>query len=118
MSTMVENVIVAGSENRPPMLERSQYDLWQSRMRLYIRGKEHGKQLLESVEKGPFQFGTIHVPGTTTIPAGTRDATLDDLTPEEKIREACDIKATNIILQGLPHDVYSLVNHHADAKEL
>ncbi|GJZ04350.1 hypothetical protein Tco_0537625 [Tanacetum coccineum] len=30
MSTMVENVIVAGVENRPPMLERSQYDSWQS----------------------------------------------------------------------------------------
>ncbi|GKB77141.1 hypothetical protein Tco_0944036 [Tanacetum coccineum] len=91
MSTMAENVIAAGSENRPPMLERSQYDSWQSRMRLYIRGKEH---------------------------ATTRERTLDDLTPEEKISEACDIKPTNIILQGLPPDVYSLMNHHTDAKEL
>nr|GEZ19723.1 retrovirus-related Pol polyprotein from transposon TNT 1-94 [Tanacetum cinerariifolium] len=30
----------------------------------------------------------------------------------------CDLKATNIILQGLPYDIYSLVNHHIVAKDL
>ncbi|GKB18244.1 hypothetical protein Tco_0852167 [Tanacetum coccineum] len=30
----------------------------------------------------------------------------------------CDMKATNIILQGLPTDIYSLVNHHRVAKDL
>ncbi|GJX53265.1 hypothetical protein Tco_0281634 [Tanacetum coccineum] len=30
----------------------------------------------------------------------------------------CDLKATNIVLQGLPPDVYSLVNHHKVAKEI
>ncbi|GJW35587.1 hypothetical protein Tco_0058507 [Tanacetum coccineum] len=85
------------------MLQRSEYDSWQSRMLLYIQGKEHGKQLLESVEKGPFQFGTIVVPGTTTLLATTRERTLDDLTPEEKIRQACDIKATNIVKMDDPN---------------
>ncbi|GJV83712.1 hypothetical protein Tco_1523610 [Tanacetum coccineum] len=49
MSTMVENVIAVEADNRPPMLEKSQYNSWQSRMKLYIRGKEHGKDLLDSV---------------------------------------------------------------------
>ncbi|GKC60423.1 hypothetical protein Tco_1088021 [Tanacetum coccineum] len=30
----------------------------------------------------------------------------------------CDMKATNIILQGLLADIYSLVNHHRVAKDL
>ncbi|GJT41979.1 integrase, catalytic region, zinc finger, CCHC-type containing protein [Tanacetum coccineum] len=30
----------------------------------------------------------------------------------------CDRKATNIILQGLPADIYSLMNHHRVAKDL
>ncbi|GJV94134.1 hypothetical protein Tco_1541947 [Tanacetum coccineum] len=30
----------------------------------------------------------------------------------------CDMKETNIILQGLPIDIYSLVNHHRVAKDL
>nr|GEU30167.1 hypothetical protein [Tanacetum cinerariifolium] len=56
--------------------------------------------------------------GTATSPTTTRETTLDDLTPEEKIREACDIKETNIVLQGLPPDLYSLVNHHKVAKDI
>ncbi|GKA82819.1 hypothetical protein Tco_0789567, partial [Tanacetum coccineum] len=36
----------------------------------------------------------------------------------KKIQADCDLKATNIILQGLPSDVYSLVNHHIVAKDL
>ncbi|GJW30365.1 hypothetical protein Tco_0047240 [Tanacetum coccineum] len=108
MSTMVENVIAAGADNRPPMLERSQYDSWQSSMLLYIQGKEHGKKFLHSVQNGPFQFGTIDILATPTTPASTRVRTIDDLTDEEKIREACDIRPTNIVLQGLPPDIYIL----------
>ncbi|GKD22399.1 integrase, catalytic region, zinc finger, CCHC-type containing protein [Tanacetum coccineum] len=37
---------------------------------------------------------------------------------ESKIQADCDMKATNIILQGLPADIYSLVNHHRVAKDL
>ncbi|GKC94969.1 hypothetical protein Tco_1160411 [Tanacetum coccineum] len=118
MSTILENVIAAGAENRPPMLESSQYDSWKSRMLLYIRGKEHGKKLIDSVKNGPFQFGTVEVPATPNKPASTRERTMDDLTPEEKIRESYDIRATNIILQGLPPDVYTHVNHHTVAKKI
>ncbi|GJV36814.1 retrovirus-related pol polyprotein from transposon TNT 1-94 [Tanacetum coccineum] len=99
MSTILENVIAAGAENRPPMLEY--HNSWKSRMLLYIRGKEHGKKLIDSVKNGPFQFGTVEVPATPTTPASKRFRTMDDLTEAEKICEACDIRATNIILQGL-----------------
>ncbi|GJU40796.1 hypothetical protein Tco_1193753 [Tanacetum coccineum] len=37
MSTMLENVIAAGANNRHPMLEKSEYNSWQSPMLLYIR---------------------------------------------------------------------------------
>ncbi|GJY90789.1 hypothetical protein Tco_0505985 [Tanacetum coccineum] len=36
MATMAENVLAAGAENRPPMLEKGGYDTWQSRILLYI----------------------------------------------------------------------------------
>ncbi|GJS62948.1 hypothetical protein Tco_0677512 [Tanacetum coccineum] len=93
MSTMAENVISVGAANRPPMLERSQYDSWKSRMLLYIRA-------------------------TPTTPASTRVRTIDDLTEAEKIHEAYDIRATNIVLQGLLPDVYTLVKHHTVFKEI
>ncbi|GJX02927.1 retrovirus-related pol polyprotein from transposon TNT 1-94 [Tanacetum coccineum] len=34
--------IVVDADNRPPMLEKSMYNSWESRMRLYIKGKENG----------------------------------------------------------------------------
>ncbi|GKA54372.1 hypothetical protein Tco_0753321 [Tanacetum coccineum] len=118
MSMMAENVIATRADNRPSMLEKSQYNTWQSRMKLYIRGKEHGKDILNSVLNGPFKYGTVEVPGTPTTVAYMRERTYEDLTDKEKIHKECDIRATNIVLQGLPPDVYTLVNHHTVAKEI
>ncbi|GKC93610.1 retrovirus-related pol polyprotein from transposon TNT 1-94 [Tanacetum coccineum] len=41
-----------------------------------------------------------------------------ELSAAEKIQADYDMKATNIILQGLPAEIYSLVNHHRVAKDL
>ncbi|GJR72049.1 hypothetical protein Tco_0084414 [Tanacetum coccineum] len=41
-----------------------------------------------------------------------------DLSQDEKDRYNADIRATNIILQGLPKDIYSLINHYTDAKDI
>nr|GFA00849.1 hypothetical protein [Tanacetum cinerariifolium] len=41
MTTLAEHIIVAGAENDPPMLEKSMYDSWASRIRLFIKGKKH-----------------------------------------------------------------------------
>ncbi|GJY06674.1 hypothetical protein Tco_0373728 [Tanacetum coccineum] len=35
-----------------------------------------------------------------------------ELTPADAIQADCDAKATNIILQGLPPEVYALVSNH------
>nr|GEV40971.1 Gag-Pol polyprotein [Tanacetum cinerariifolium] len=37
---------------------------------------------------------------------------------EEKDRYNADIRATNILLQGLPKDIYTLINHYTDAKDI
>nr|GFB02773.1 integrase, catalytic region, zinc finger, CCHC-type, peptidase aspartic, catalytic [Tanacetum cinerariifolium] len=41
-----------------------------------------------------------------------------DLSPEEKERYNADIRATNILLQGLPKDIYTLINCYTDAKDI
>nr|GEU91239.1 hypothetical protein [Tanacetum cinerariifolium] len=41
-----------------------------------------------------------------------------DLSPKEKDRYNADIRATNILLQGLPKDIYTLINHYTDAKDI
>ncbi|GJV35286.1 putative reverse transcriptase domain-containing protein [Tanacetum coccineum] len=114
----IEHVIAIGTDNYPPMLDKSQYNSWLNHMLLYIKGKENGKQLYDSVINRPFHYGKIEIHATPTTLASTRDRTYKDLTETEKIREVCDIRATNIVLQGLPSDVYSLVNHHIVSKEI
>ncbi|GJT52509.1 retrovirus-related pol polyprotein from transposon TNT 1-94 [Tanacetum coccineum] len=95
-----ENVIVAGADNRPPMLDKTNYSSWASRMLMYIKGKPNGKLLVDYVLNGPFQYRTIVEPGTKTTPATVRARTYTDLIDEEKLRESVDITTTNIVLQG------------------
>nr|GEZ30525.1 reverse transcriptase domain-containing protein [Tanacetum cinerariifolium] len=57
-------------------------------------------------------------PRNETTQATIRTRTYADLTYEEKIRESVDIKATKIVLQGLPQDIYNLVNHNEDAMHI
>ncbi|GJX26772.1 hypothetical protein Tco_0233068 [Tanacetum coccineum] len=47
-----------------------------------------------------------------------QDRVFTDLTPEEKERFKADIRATNILLQGLPKDICTLINHYTDAKDI
>ncbi|GKA05856.1 hypothetical protein Tco_0684976 [Tanacetum coccineum] len=63
---MAENVLAAGAENSPPMLEKGDYDTWQSRILLYIKGKENGEMLLDLIHSGPFQFKEITILTTET----------------------------------------------------
>ncbi|GJT24759.1 hypothetical protein Tco_0881774 [Tanacetum coccineum] len=89
MSTLAEFMIVTGADNRPPMLDKTMYDSWESRMELFIEGKENGRIMLNPVKNGPLIWPT-----------------------------EVDEQAANLVFQGLPPDVYSLVNHHRVAKDI
>ncbi|GKE31234.1 hypothetical protein Tco_1450556, partial [Tanacetum coccineum] len=69
------------------------YDTWQSRILLFIEGKEHGEMLLDFIFSWQFEFKEITIPTYVEMgkPAEIRVQTLNDLTPEEKIRKECDI---------------------------
>ncbi|GJV18831.1 hypothetical protein Tco_1367851 [Tanacetum coccineum] len=45
--SLAQNVIVVGADNRPPMLDKTNYSSWESRMVLYIRDEE---KIRESVD--------------------------------------------------------------------
>nr|GFA22131.1 hypothetical protein [Tanacetum cinerariifolium] len=47
-----------------------------------------------------------------------RPRVYSDLSPDDKERYNADIRATNILLQGLPKDIYTLINHYTDAKDI
>ncbi|GJT88739.1 hypothetical protein Tco_1070456 [Tanacetum coccineum] len=109
-NTLAEYMILSGADNRPPMLDKDLYDSWKSRMELYMQNREHRRMILESVEHGPLIWPTVEENDVI------RTKKYAELSAAKKIQADCDMKATNIILQGLPADIYSLVNHHRVAK--
>ncbi|GJT15460.1 hypothetical protein Tco_0874166 [Tanacetum coccineum] len=105
MTTLAKHIIIAGVENRPPMLEKSMYDSWSSRIRLFIKGKKHGRMMLDSIDNGPLVYLTVEENRQT------RPKKYSQLTEAQQLQDDCDVQATNIILHGFPPDVYALVNH-------
>nr|GFA67620.1 retrovirus-related Pol polyprotein from transposon TNT 1-94 [Tanacetum cinerariifolium]GFB78627.1 retrovirus-related Pol polyprotein from transposon TNT 1-94 [Tanacetum cinerariifolium] len=95
MANLSKDIQCAGSDTRPPMLDRTDFASWKQRIRLYCRGTEGAPHL------GP-----------------ERPRVYSDLSPEEKDRYNADIRAANILLQGLPKDIYTLINHYTDAKDI
>ncbi|GJV79952.1 hypothetical protein Tco_1515822 [Tanacetum coccineum] len=77
-----------GSNTRPPMLDRTDYESWSQRIRLYCRGKKNGLQILQSIDQGPFELGTTRDTLGTTSEGGVllrpeRPRTYDDLNDDE-----------------------------------
>ncbi|GKD98459.1 hypothetical protein Tco_1382356 [Tanacetum coccineum] len=112
MTTLADKSLLSGGDNKPPMLEKHLYDSWKSRMELYMLNRPHGRMILASVEKGPLVWPSITEDGVTRLKEYI------ELTPAEAIQADCDIKAINIILQGLPTEIYALVSQHRVAKDL
>ncbi|GKC57461.1 hypothetical protein Tco_1085059, partial [Tanacetum coccineum] len=60
----------------------------------------------------------ITVKDTDGVTEICRPQRLEDLAREDKLRYDNDIKAVNILLLGLPVDIYTLINHYQTAKEI
>ncbi|GJR30708.1 hypothetical protein Tco_1106940 [Tanacetum coccineum] len=97
MSSNSDDIQAAGSDTRPPMLDRTDYESWSQRIRLYCRGKENGLQILQSIDQGPFELGTTRDALGTTPEGGVL------LGPERP---------------RLPKDIYKLINHNIKAKAI
>nr|GEV87787.1 integrase, catalytic region, zinc finger, CCHC-type, peptidase aspartic, catalytic [Tanacetum cinerariifolium] len=112
MTTLADKEILLGADNRSPMLEKDMYDSKKSKMELYMMNRQHRRMIFESVKNGPLIWPTIEENGVT------RPRKYSALTPADAIQVDCDVKVTNIILQGLPPEFYALVSNHQITKEL
>nr|GEV11852.1 hypothetical protein [Tanacetum cinerariifolium] len=78
-------------------------------MELQMMNRKHGRMILESVENGPLIWPTIEENGVT------RPKKYFELSATKAIQADCDVKATDIILQGLPleqgDDPIDFINH-------
>nr|GEU72600.1 putative reverse transcriptase domain-containing protein [Tanacetum cinerariifolium] len=68
--------------------------------------------IIKFIENGPLIWPSIEENRVT------RPKKYSELSAMEAIQADCDVKETNIILQGLPLEVYALVTNHKVTKEL
>ncbi|GJS23865.1 hypothetical protein Tco_0452497 [Tanacetum coccineum] len=103
MANISEDIQCAGFDTRPPMHDRTEFALWQQRIRLYCRGKENGVNILKSIDEGPFQIGTFR----ETLAEGNegslnlgpeRARVFSNLSPEDKDRMQLNSKFVNNML--------------------
>ncbi|GJR95536.1 hypothetical protein Tco_0267710 [Tanacetum coccineum] len=93
MANLSKDIQCAGSDTRPPMLDRTDFALWQQRIRLYCRGKENGPEYVT------FEF-------------------YSDLSPEDKERFVTSVKLNRGLRDSNYDQSYAyLKQHEAHANE-
>ncbi|GJR16793.1 retrovirus-related pol polyprotein from transposon TNT 1-94 [Tanacetum coccineum] len=121
MSTQ-QDIYAAGSENRPPMLNKDNYVPWSSRIIRYARSRPNGKMIVDSIENGPYVRRMIATPGEPDLPVPVpetfHEQTDEELTENDIKRMDADDQAIQTILLGLPEDVYAAVDSCETAKEI
>ena len=53
--------LVIGSDNKPPVLFKEEYELWVNRFKLFIMKKENGHLIWKSIEEGPTPIPTMTI---------------------------------------------------------
>ncbi|GJS53746.1 hypothetical protein Tco_0627108 [Tanacetum coccineum] len=121
MSTQ-QDIYAAGSENRPPMLNKENYVPWSSRLLRYAKSRQNGKLIYNSIMNGPYVRRMIPEPGDADrevpIPETFHEQTDDELTEAEIKQMEADDQAIQTILLGLPEDIYDAVDSCETAREI
>ncbi|GJY92231.1 hypothetical protein Tco_0508013 [Tanacetum coccineum] len=121
MSTQ-QDIYAAGSENRPPMLNKENYVPWSSRLLRYAKSRPNGKLIYNSIMNGPYVRRMI--PETSdvnhAVPVNEtfHEQTDDELTKKELKQVEADDQAIQTILLGLPEDIYAVVDSCETAQEI
>ncbi|GJS08470.1 integrase, catalytic region, zinc finger, CCHC-type containing protein [Tanacetum coccineum] len=113
--TYQQSLADAGSETRPPMLERGSYIPWASRFRRYLnRKRDNRKWLLKALDEGPYEFKNFVLEGST-IP---RLQTAEDLEGDDLLLHDAEMEVMNMILLSIPNEIYNSVDACTSAKDM
>ncbi|GJZ58800.1 retrovirus-related pol polyprotein from transposon TNT 1-94 [Tanacetum coccineum] len=127
MSSMSEDIQCAGSDTRPPMLDRTDFESWQQRIRLYCLGKDNGENIMKSINEGPFHMGTVSdvIAAETEGAFSTMSITCKSPFTTFQLKKGkvkADIRANKYPYIKYTKDIYSLkkihTNHYTDAKDI
>ncbi|GKE21409.1 hypothetical protein Tco_1432921 [Tanacetum coccineum] len=104
---MHNNIMAAGSRDRPPMLAMGRYAQWRSRFLRYIDTRPNGDALWKFILKGPYTPTIITTPAvpaaenSLVVPEQTTVETVMNMTPENIAHFESEKEAIHLILTGI-----------------
>nr|GEZ49933.1 integrase, catalytic region, zinc finger, CCHC-type, peptidase aspartic, catalytic [Tanacetum cinerariifolium] len=117
---MSRDVLTVGSTMRIPLLYRGEYSQWVKRFMNYIEEQMDGEAMINSIKNGDQPLPRV----TQVSIAGTSSNEQPPLkdksmwSDQEKKIQKIDRLARSLLIQGLPNDIYSLIDRNKTAKDL
>nr|GFB45134.1 hypothetical protein [Tanacetum cinerariifolium] len=121
---MHNNIMTAGSRDRPSMLATGRYPQWRSRFLRYIDTRPNGKTLRKCILSGPYKPTTVlvqAVEATDDSRVISKHATVEtpmNMSSEIKAHFEAEKQAIHLILTGIGDEIYSTVDACQTAQEM
>nr|GFA48793.1 hypothetical protein [Tanacetum cinerariifolium] len=123
-SQMHNNIMAAGSRDRPPMLAMGRYPQWQSHFSRYIDTRPNGDALRKCILEGPYQPTTVTIPAVPaienypTVLERTAVETILTMSPKNKAHYESKKEAIHLLLTGIGDEIYSIIDACKTAHEI
>nr|GEW41018.1 hypothetical protein [Tanacetum cinerariifolium] len=103
-----------------PLLYRGEYSQWRKRFMNYLEEQTDGEAMTNSIQNGDQPLPVIaqvSLVGTAhNVPPTLKDPKF--WTAKEKKTQKVDHLARSLLIQGLPNDIYPLIDSNEPAKDL
>ncbi|GJX59050.1 retrovirus-related pol polyprotein from transposon TNT 1-94 [Tanacetum coccineum] len=121
---MHNNIMAAGSKDRPPMLGPGRYSQWRSRFLRYLDTKSNGEYLRKCIFEGPYMPTNVLIAAVEAaenilpVAAHEEAETIHNMTAENKLYFQAEKEAIFLILTGIGDEIYSTVDACNTSKEM
>ncbi|GJZ98800.1 hypothetical protein Tco_0671253, partial [Tanacetum coccineum] len=121
---MHNNIMAAGSKDRPPMLGPGRYSQWHSRFLRYLDTKSNGEYLRKCIFEGPYMPTNVLIAAVEAaenilpVAAHEEAETIHNMTAENKLYFQAKKEAIFLILTGIGDEIYSTVDACNTSKEM
>nr|GEY83206.1 hypothetical protein [Tanacetum cinerariifolium] len=121
---MHNNIMAAGSRDRPPMLAPGRYPQWRSQFLRYVDTRPNCEALRKCILSGPYKQTTVLVhtveatDNSPAVPKYTTVETPTNMSPKNKAHFLAEKEAIHLILIGIRDDIYSTVDACQTTQEM
>nr|GEX83665.1 hypothetical protein [Tanacetum cinerariifolium] len=123
-SQMHNNIMAAGSRDRPLMLVTRRYPQWRLRFLRYINTRPNGEALRKCILSGPYKPTTILVQAveatndSLAVPIHTTIEIPMNMSSENKAHFLAEKETIHLILTGIGDEIYSTIDACQTTQEM